>query len=139
MQNFLPSWVGPRQSRRTTHIGALRPQADARPVVQPEPFLLRLPLRDLQPLPPPNPFHPLHVHRPAGIPKQRRDAVVAVASILAGERDDVGGQRFFIGPPARHLSLCGAMLTQDTAGEALRHLELLPNVLDAGAAAGGTQ
>ena len=72
-------------------------------------------------------------------PGQFRVEINTIASILARERNDVGGQRLFIGPPARHLPLCGAMLAQDTAGEALRHLELLPNVLDAGAAAGGAQ
>ena len=120
-------------------IGAFWPQTDARSVVQPEPCFLRLLLRDLQPLPSPDPFDALHVHRPTGIPKQGGDAAVAVASILAGERDDISGQRLFISPPARHFPLCGAMLPKHAASEALRHLELLPNVLDAGAAAGGAQ
>ena len=42
-----------------------RPQPDARSVVEPQPTSLRLPLRDLQPLLPPDPLHPLVVHPPA--------------------------------------------------------------------------
>ena len=41
-----------------------RPQPDARSVVEPQPTSLRLPLRDLQPLLPPDPLHPLVVHHP---------------------------------------------------------------------------
>ena len=124
---------------RPDMVGPLWPHTDALPVVEPKPSFLRLLLRDLQPLPPPDPFHPLHVHRPAGIPKQGRDPAIAVAAILGGERDDVGGQRLFIGSPVRRLPLGRAMLPKHAASEALRHLELLPNVLDAGAAAGGAQ
>ncbi len=49
-----------------------------------------------QPLPPPDPLHPLLVHEPAGVPQQGGDAPVAVAAILSGQCDDVGGQRGFI-------------------------------------------
>jgi hypothetical protein len=45
-------------------------------------------LWDVQPLPPPGPLDALHVHRPASLPKERRDAAVAVAPVLPGERDD---------------------------------------------------
>ncbi len=40
-----------------------RPQPDARSVVEPQPTSLRLPLRDLQPLLPPDPLHPLVLRR----------------------------------------------------------------------------
>ena len=120
-------------------IRALRPQTEAGSVVQPEPSLLRLLLWHLQPLPPPDPLHPLHVHRPTCCAQERRDAAIAVAPILGGERNDVRRQRLFIGPSAGCLPLGRAMLAEHAAGEALRHLELLPNVLDTGTAAGGAQ
>ena len=115
----------------------LWPQTDARPVVEPEPCFLRLLLRDLQPLPSPDPLDPLHVHRPTCCAQQGRDPPIAVAPILAGERDDISGQRLFISPPARHFPLCGAMLAEHPAGQAFRNAELLPDMVDATAAAGG--
>lgn len=42
-------------------VPALGPQPDARPVIQPQPAALRLPLRHLQALPPPEPLHSLVV------------------------------------------------------------------------------
>ena len=135
----LPSVMGPALDEvvRPDVVLPLRPQTDARPVVQPKPSFLRLLLRDLQPLPPPDPLDPLHVHRPAGIPKQGGNAAVAVAPILGGERDDISGQRLFISPPARHFPLGGAMLAEHPAGQAFRNAELLPDMVDATAAAGG--
>jgi hypothetical protein len=58
---------------------------------------------------------------------------------LRGERDDVRGQRVLVGSPARHLALRRTMLPQNTAGEAFRDLELLPDVIDAATATGGAQ
>jgi len=85
------------------------------------------------------PLDPLDVHRPASLPKERRDASVAVAPIFRGERDDVRGQRVFIGPPVWHLPLGRPMLPEHATGEAFRDTELLPNVIDTGPAAGGAQ
>ena len=64
---------------------------------------------------------------------------VSVAAVLRGERDDVGGQRFFIGPPRRYLPLGRAVLPEHPAGQPLRDTELLPDMLDAGPATGGAQ
>ena len=105
-------------------VRVLRPQTDARSVVQPEPALLRLPGRHLQPLPPPDPLDPLDVHRPAGLPQHRRDPPVAVAAVLGGERDDVGGQRRLVVAPARRLALRRAMLPEHPARQPLGHAEL---------------
>ena len=66
-------------------VWVLRPQPDAGAVVEPEPAPLRLLLRNLQPLPPPDPLDPLAVHHPAGVPQQRRDPAIAVAAVLGGE------------------------------------------------------
>ena len=120
-------------------VRTLGPQTDAGPVVEPEPRLLRLLLGNLEPLPPPDPLDALGVHRPACLPQERRDPAVAVAPVLGRERDDVRGQRVFIGPPARHLPLGRTMLAEHATGDPFRHLELLPDVVDAGTTAGGAQ
>jgi hypothetical protein len=104
-----------------------------------EPALLRLLLGNLEPLPPPDPLDPHPVHRPASLPKERRDPAVALPSILRGERDDVRPQRIFIGTSARHLPLGRPVLAELAANEAFRDVELLPDVIDAGPAAGGAQ
>jgi hypothetical protein len=70
-------------------VRVLRPQPDARAVVEPEPALLRLLPRHFQPLPPPDPLHPLAVHPPAGLAQQRGDPAVAVAAVAPRQLDDV--------------------------------------------------
>lgn len=56
----------PQSSGVVDMVLALGSQTDARSVVEPEPPLLRLPLRDLQPLPPRDALDPFQVHRPTG-------------------------------------------------------------------------
>ena len=124
-------------SREGDVVRTLGPETDAGPLVQPEPALPGLLLRHLQPLPPPYPLDTLHVLRPPGIPETGRDPAMAVAPILAGQRDDVRGQRLLVSPPARCLPPGRAMLAQHATGETLRDSELLPDVIDAGPAAGG--
>ncbi len=62
-------------------VGSLGPQADARAVVQPQAAAFGLFGGDLQPLPSPDPLHPLVVHRPAGMAQQGRDPPIAVAAV----------------------------------------------------------
>ncbi len=118
-------------------VGTLRPQPDAGAVVQPEPAFLRLFTRDLQPLLPPDSFDPLDVHRPASPLQQRRDAAVAIAAVLGGERDDVGPQGRLIVGRRRRLALRGTMLPQDPARPSFGHAEFRFHMLHTGAAAGG--
>jgi hypothetical protein len=120
-------------------VWTLWPETDAGSIIQPEPALLRLLLWDLQPLPPPDPLDLLQVHRLAGLPKERRNAPVTVATELRGERDDVRCQGFFIGPTLRRLPLGRTMLPKHATGKPFRDLELLPDMLDASTAAGGAQ
>ena len=94
-------------------------------------------LRDLQPLAPPDPLDPLVVHQPARIPQQRRDLAVAVAAILAGELDDVGGQPLFVVAAPRGLALRRAMLAERRAGATLGDMQFMSNMLDAGSATRG--
>src|SRR4051812_12336148 len=54
-------------------VGPLRPQSQARAVVEPEARPLWLASGNLEPLSPPDPFDLLHVHRPTLTPEHRRD------------------------------------------------------------------
>ena len=60
----------------------LRPESDARAIVEPEPASLGLLLRDLEPFASPDAFHPLCIDRPAFAAEQRGDPAVAVSAIL---------------------------------------------------------
>ena len=118
-------------------VGVLRPQPGAGAVVEPQPPTFGLLLWHLEPLPSPQPLDPLAVHHPAGSPEQGGDPAIAVAAVLGGERDDVGGQRRLIVGPARRLALRGAVLSENPAGPPLGHAELGHHMLHAGPATGG--
>jgi hypothetical protein len=95
-------------------------------------------LRDLQPLAAPDPLDPLVVDHPARRgPQQLRDLAVAVAAVLPGELDDVGGELFLVVPAPRELALRRAVLTECSAHPAFGELKLPSDVLDAGAAPRG--
>lgn len=113
------------------------PQPDARSVIEPEPALLRLLLRDLQPLPPPNSFDAFDVHHPTGVPQQSGDPAIAIAAVLGGERDDVGGESRLINRRRWNLALCGSMLTKNTTRKAFGDAMLGNDMIHAGSAAGG--
>ena len=87
---------------------------------------------NLQPLAPPDPFDPLVVDHPSGIPQQRGNLAIAIAPILASEFNDVGREPLFIFSPGRNASLCGTMLPEHPANPALGHAHLNANVVDAG-------
>lgn len=75
-------------------VGALRPEPNARPVVQPKPYFLSLLLRDLQPFTPPDPFDPLVVHTPACVVQQTGDHAIAIAPVFVSQLDDFVRQAF---------------------------------------------
>lgn len=58
----------------------LRSQLNPRAVVEPQPPAPRLPLRNLQPLPAPDPLDPLGIHRPARTAQQGGDPATGDAS-----------------------------------------------------------
>ena len=118
-------------------IAVLRPQPDARAVIQPESPAFRLSGGNLQPLTPPDPLDPLVIDQPARVAQQRGDLAIAIAAILAGEFDDVGRQPLFIVTAPRDLALRRAMLAERRTGAALGDGELPSNMLDAGAATRG--
>lgn len=120
-------------------VWMLGSKPDARSVIQPEPPLLRLLLGNLQPLPPPDPFDTLGVHRPAFRPQHRRDPAIAIAAIPGSEPDNVGGQCLFIGSAVRLLALGRTMLAENLAGKPLRDGELRHDMVDAVTTTGGAQ
>ena len=96
-----------------------------------------MPGRNLQPLAPPNPLHPLVVDEPAGPAQQLGDLTIAIAPIEPGQLDDVGRQPLFIVTALRDLALCRAMLTERRTSAALANGQLPSNMLNAGAATRG--
>ncbi len=93
-------------------VRPLGPKPHARAVVEPEPPSPSLFLRDLRPLPSPDPLDPLQIHDPARMAQQSRDPPVAAVAILASQRHDIGGQRRQVVPPGRTLPLCRLVLAQ---------------------------
>jgi len=118
-------------------IAALGPEADTGSVIEPEPPALGLPGRNFQPLASPDPLDPLVVDEPAGPAQQLGDLAIAVAAILPGQLDDVGGQPLLIISALRDLALCRAMLAERHTGAALGDGQLPSNMLDADAATRG--
>ena len=118
-------------------VGALRPQTDARAVVEPQTPAFRLFGRDLQPLTSPDPLNTLLVHRPASSAKQRRNPAISVASILAGKRDDVGSQSYLVIGCRGDLALRRSMLTQSPACPSFGDAKLNCYMIDASTASGG--
>ncbi len=98
-------------------VGILRPQADARPVRKTQLPALGLFRGDLQPLASPAPLDPLVIDRSACLTAQQLgDLAIAVAAILPGELDDVGGQPFLIVAASWDLALRRAMLPERAPG-----------------------
>ena len=91
-------------------IAMLGPKADTGAFTKPEPSLLRLPGRDLQPLAPPDPLDPLVVDQPAGLAQQGGDPAIAIAAVSARQFDDVGREPCLVIPAPRRLALCRAVL-----------------------------
>lgn len=109
----------------------LRTQTDARTISQPQPAALGLLGWNLQPLLSPDPLDTLVVDDPTRrCPHELRDLTIAVATVLAGEFDDVGGQPIFVVASLRRLALRRAMLSERRAGATLGDLEFAPDVLD---------
>src|SRR5215213_7791303 len=119
-------------------VGPLGSQPDAGSVGMPETAAFGLFGRHFQPLPSPDPLDPLVVDDPAGGRTQEFcDLAVAVTTILAGGRDDVGGEPLLIVSPPRNTPLCRAMLSEHATDPPFRQFQGGSDVIDAGAATGG--
>lgn len=73
---------------RPDMVGMFRSEADARAVIQPQPFSFRLLGGHFKAFLTPDPLDPLTVHPPACAFEQGRDPAVAVASVLGRQLDD---------------------------------------------------
>lgn len=123
-----PIWdevIGPER------VGALGPQTNTGPVIQPEPTLFLLLLRDFQPFTAPDALNSLVVHMPARVVQQAGDHAIAMALVLAGQLDDVVCQTVFICTALGRFALRRSVLAECATGAALRHAQLLLHMVGA--------
>jgi len=116
-----PVVVGPLEDKiiRPEVVGILCPTTHARPVVEPQRATLRLSLRYLQPLPAPDPLHPLMVHSEAFISQQSRNPSITVPPVLARQLRDPPGQPLLQNGGQRVVLVSRPRLTQHPAGSPL--------------------
>jgi hypothetical protein len=118
-------------------IALLRPQPNARSVGQPEPAALGLLMGNLQPLTSPDPLDPLVVDCPACLAQQLGDLAIAIAAVLPGKLDNIGGETPLVLTTARDLALRRAMLPERRTGATLGDMQLRSDLLNAGTATRG--
>lgn len=111
-------------------VRPLGAQPYARAIIQPEPLALWLLRRNLQPRTSPDPFDTLVVDTAAGAPQQFRDPAMAIATVVTGQSDVVGGQPLLIFPTARRLTLCRTVLAEHPTEPALRNAKQTPDMFD---------
>lgn len=127
--------VGGPDMASALRVSALWPQTDARPVAEPEPTLLRLLLRDLEPFPSPD-----LLGSPMSWTVERgcdRPAAVATVSPASATRSATSAT--LLRSPTRRPAPRRAMLPEHAAGEQLRDPELVPDMIDAAPVAGGAR
>lgn len=120
-------------------IDAFGPQPDAGAVRKPQTPAFGLLPGHLQPLPPPDPLHSAVADRPAGLAQQSRNLAIAITAVLASKLDDVGRQPFGIFPAPRDLALRRAVLPERRTDAALGDVQVLSDMLGAGAPTRGAQ
>jgi len=118
-------------------IAVLRPQPNARSVGQPEPAALGLLMGNLQPLTLPDTLDPLVVDDPARLAQELGDLAIAIAAVLPGKLDNIGGETLLVVTAARDLALCRAMLPERRTGATLGNMQLRSDLLNAGTATRG--
>ncbi len=74
---------------------------------------------------------------PACAVQHHRDAAIAVAAVLDGKRDDVGGQSRFVIRCRWNLALRGTMLTENSARPSFADAKLGNNMIHTGTATRG--
>ena len=115
-------------------ITVLRPQPDARSVGQPEPASFGLFIGDLAS---PDALDPLVVDCPARLAQQFGDLAIAIAAVLPGKLDNIGGETLLGLTTARDLALRRAMLPERRTGATLGNMQLRSHLLNAGTATRG--
>jgi hypothetical protein len=97
-------------------IGTLAPEPQKRSVVQPQASLGPLFLWHFQAFPPPDPLRSNRSHFPARFVQLQGDSPIAVASILAGQRNDRLRQPILVRTPDPFVALCPSPVPQQPAG-----------------------
>src|ERR1039457_2309206 len=107
----------------------LRPQPHTGAVVQPQASPRALFLRHSQPLPPPDPLHPVLAHTPARLAQLHGDPPIPVAAVLAGQLQDGPGEAILVVVLRRNIPLRPSPLPQQPAGMPLGKPILLMSML----------
>jgi hypothetical protein len=118
-------------------IAVLRPEPNARSVGQPEPAALGLLMGNLQPLASPDALDPLVVDYPARLAQELGDLAVAIAAVVPGKLDNIGGETLLVVTATRDLALRRAMLPERRTGATLGNMQLRSDLLNAGTATRG--
>ena len=69
--------------------------------------------------------------------QQRGDLAIAIAAVLPGKLDNIGGEALLVLTTARDLALRRAMLPERRTGATLGHMQLRSHPLNAGTATRG--
>lgn len=85
----------------------------------------------------PDPLDPLVVDDPARLLQQPGDLAIAVAAVLAGQRNNVGDEPLFVITAPRYLALRRAVLPERRTRAALGDMQISSDLLDTGAATRG--
>ena len=118
-------------------IDVLRPETNARSVIEPEPTSHWLFHGNLEPLTAPQAFDPFVVQLPFRISQHGCDPTITVTPIMTGPFDHVLNQAFLIVSGLRNIAVRRAMLLQDPAGAAFGNIEPTPHQVDTVAAPTG--
>src|SRR5262249_54569666 len=98
---------------------------------------LGLLMGNLQPLTLPDTLDPLVVDCPARLAQQRSDLAIAIATVLPGKLDNIGGEKPPVLTTTRDLALRRATLPPRRAGTTLGDVQLRSDLLNAGTATRG--
>ena len=91
----------------------------------------------LEPLASPDPLDPLVVDDPARLLQQPGDLAIAVAAVLPGKLNGVGGEPLFVFTAPRYLALRRAVLPERRTSATLGDMHDFSDLLDTGAATRG--
>ena len=102
-----------------------------------EPSACQMRPRYFEPLASPDALDPLVVDCPASLAQQFGDLAIAVAAVLPGKLDNIGGETLLGLTTARDLALRRAMLPERRTGATLGNMQLRSHLLNAGTATRG--
>src|SRR5262249_50290251 len=83
------------------------------------------------PLALPDTLDPLVVDYPARLAQELGDLAIAIAAVLPGKLDNIGGETLLVLTTARDLALCRAMLPERRTGATLGDMQLRSDLLNA--------